>query len=241
VKKIAFASALGCLLFATPARASDHVYFFHNDHLGTPQAMSDLAGRKVWEAEYEPFGMATVTTATITNNLRLPGQYYDAETGLHYNYYRDYDSGTGRYLQPDPIGLEGGLNLYPYVLNNPVRFVDPQGLQVPWPEVLPAAEEVLEALIAAAAVATVAEKIKECTECPPCSPYQKGTIGYIGPHTGRPHYPVPAGKPHLNLWKVNQQGWPACKCFWNDLRFGVEPPPGPGWVDLNCGFPALAP
>jgi RHS repeat-associated protein len=128
VKKIAFASALGCLLFATPAMASDHVYFFHNDHLGTPQAMSDLAGRKVWEAEYEPFGMATVTTATISNNLRLPGQYYDAETGLHYNYYRDYDSGTGRYLTPDPIGLEGGLNPYSYVGNSPVLYSDPQGL-----------------------------------------------------------------------------------------------------------------
>jgi RHS repeat-associated protein len=130
VKRIAFASALGCLLFATPARASDHVYFFHNDHLGTPQAMSDLAGRKVWEAEYEPFGMATETTATITNNLRLPGQYYDVETGLHYNYHRDYDSGTGRYLQPDPTGLEGGLNLYTYADSNATMFFDPDALSV---------------------------------------------------------------------------------------------------------------
>ena len=80
--------------------------------------MSDATGRKVWEAEYEPFGKATVNEdpdgdgKLVTNNLRFPGQYYDAETGLHYNYHRDYDPVTGRYLQPDPIGLLGGLNPY---------------------------------------------------------------------------------------------------------------------------------
>jgi RHS repeat-associated protein len=57
-----------------------------------------------------------------------PGQYYDAETGLHYNYFRYYNPQTGRYITPDPIGLEGGINLFAYVANNPVNEIDPQGL-----------------------------------------------------------------------------------------------------------------
>jgi len=57
-----------------------------------------------------------------------PGQYYDQETGLHYNYFRYYNPQTGRYITPDPIGLEGGINLFAYVANNPVNWVDPEGL-----------------------------------------------------------------------------------------------------------------
>jgi RHS repeat-associated protein len=58
----------------------------------------------------------------------LPGQYFDEETGLSYNYFRDYDPALGRYVQPDPIGLDGGLNPYLYVDGNPLRYVDPRGL-----------------------------------------------------------------------------------------------------------------
>jgi len=67
---------------------------------------------------------------TIENPLRFAGQYYDSETGLHYNYFRYYDPTTGRYLTSDPIGLDGGLNTYLYAEGNPLRYIDPLGLWV---------------------------------------------------------------------------------------------------------------
>ncbi len=105
-----------------------NTYYYHNDHLGTPQKMTDSTGAVVWNADYKPFGEATITVNTITNNLRFPGQYYDAETGLNYNYYRDYNPVIGRYIEADPIGLNGGLNLFSYVDQNPVNWTDQWGL-----------------------------------------------------------------------------------------------------------------
>jgi RHS repeat-associated protein len=101
----------------------------HNDHLGTPQKMTDASGTVVWTADYKPFGEATITVSTITNNLRFPGQYYDAETGLNYNYARDYNPVIGRYVEADPIGINYGQNhLYVYVNNTPLMKKDPSGL-----------------------------------------------------------------------------------------------------------------
>jgi RHS repeat-associated protein len=112
------------------AGGGEELYYFQNDHLGTPTSLTNTENESVWEAVYAPFGEAKVNMySTVVNNFRFPGQYYDAETGLHYNWNRYYDPSTGRYLTPDPIGLAGGLNLYAYVQNNPVNFVDPMGLE----------------------------------------------------------------------------------------------------------------
>ena len=105
-------------------------YWYLTDHLGTPQQIAAENGAVVWQAQYEVFGKAEVDAgSSVTNNLRFPGQYYDAETGLHYNWNRYYDPEAGRYTQTDPIGFEGGdVNLYGYVGGKSVNFIDPLGL-----------------------------------------------------------------------------------------------------------------
>ncbi len=118
------------------AETSEKIYYYLTDHLGTPQMMTDNAGRVVWEGVYLPFGKAQVDEdpdgngIAVTNNLRFPGQYYDAETGLHYNWWRYYDPEVGRYLRADPIDVNQGINhLYVYVENNAINSVDPLGLK----------------------------------------------------------------------------------------------------------------
>ena len=104
-------------------------YWYQNDHLGTPQKLVDSSGTVVWSAAYTAFGEAQVSVETVTNNLRFPGQYYDAETGLHYNLNRYYEPEIGRYAQTDPIGVNTDeINIYAFVGNNPVRWADPLGL-----------------------------------------------------------------------------------------------------------------
>jgi RHS repeat-associated protein len=108
--------------------------FIHGDHLGTPQVVTDEAGTVVWNASYLPFGAATVDEdpdgdlADYELSLRFPGQYEDAETGLNYNYFRDYDPSIGRYIESDPAGLEWGINIFEYSSSNPLKFIDPTGL-----------------------------------------------------------------------------------------------------------------
>ncbi len=124
--------------FITPAQALPNnnglLYYVHNDPLGTPQALTDESGATVWTASYDPFGKAMVNEDTdgdgnsITFNARMPGQYEDLETGLHYNYQRYYDPNTGRYLTSDPLGLQAGTNTYLYGEGNPIMNIDPLGL-----------------------------------------------------------------------------------------------------------------
>ena len=125
---------LGDLPIATIQKGT--IYFIHPDHLGTPRALSDSYGRTVWTWDGEPFGAsepdedADGDGVKVTYNLRFPGQYYDRETGMHQNYFRDYDPAIGGYVQSDPIGLNGGLNTYEYAFSSPLDFLDRYGLEV---------------------------------------------------------------------------------------------------------------
>jgi RHS repeat-associated protein len=114
--------------------ASFAVYSVETDHLGTPRQVRDVNRQLRWQWDSDPFGsiLPNANPAGLGNftlNLRFPGQYYDEESGLHYNVFRDYDPGVGRYVQSDPIGLAGGINTYGYVGGNPVSRVDPLGLR----------------------------------------------------------------------------------------------------------------
>jgi len=122
------ADAVKYVNVSSGSKTTTMVSYVHNDHLGTPQVMTDETGAVVWRASYDPFGQATITVNTVALNVRFPGQYYDAETGLHYNYFRYYDPGTGRYLRADPIGVSGGLNVFLYGAGNPIVNSDLFGL-----------------------------------------------------------------------------------------------------------------
>ena len=109
-------------------------YYIHSDHLNTPRVITNSANIIIWRWNSDAFGSTTANEdpdangARFNYNLRFPGQYFDQESGLHYNYFRDYDPVTGRYVQSDPIGLDGGINTYAYVGGNPISFIDPYGL-----------------------------------------------------------------------------------------------------------------
>ncbi|WP_421195460.1 RHS repeat-associated core domain-containing protein [Aeromonas enteropelogenes] len=104
------------------------VFHYQLDHLGTPLALTRENGATAWQVRYRAYGNVwKQELAEVETPLRFQGQYYDAETGLHYNRHRYYQPGTGRFITPDPIGLAGGLNNYQYA-PNPTGWVDPLGL-----------------------------------------------------------------------------------------------------------------
>jgi RHS repeat-associated protein len=104
--------------------------WYTNDHLGTPILQTNNTAQIVWRAEYEPYGTVHAFRAGATKHqpLRFPGQESDPETQLAYNVFRWYRAGWGRYTQSDPLGIEGGINLFQYVASNPLRYADPFGL-----------------------------------------------------------------------------------------------------------------
>lgn len=116
-------------MFADLDTTSPKQWYVHSDHLDRPSKMTDASQNVVWDAYYWPYGATRSITGIASNNLRLPGQYYLAESGLYYNWFRHYDATVGRYTQADPIGLVGGPSLYLYASGNPVSGIDPLGLR----------------------------------------------------------------------------------------------------------------
>jgi len=108
---------------------NEEIHHYHLDHLGTPQEITNATGDIVWQAQYKAYGQIAGFSEKpqINNPLRFQGQYFDSETGLHYNRHRYYDPSVGRFTNQDPIGLLGGDNNYRYA-PNPVSWVDPTGL-----------------------------------------------------------------------------------------------------------------
>ena len=103
------------------------LYYFHTDQIGTPLEMTDHEGQIVWQATYKAWGsVERLAVNDVEQNLRFQGQYFDDETGLHYNTFRYYDPEVGRFIMQDPIGLDGGSNLYRYV-PSPTGWIDPWG------------------------------------------------------------------------------------------------------------------
>jgi RHS repeat-associated protein len=103
------------------------VYYFHTDQIGTPLELTDSDGQIVWQATYRSWGaLEQLVIDEVEQNLRFQGQYLDEESSLHYNTFRYYDSTGGRYISQDPIGIDGGFNLYFYA-PNPFAWVDPLG------------------------------------------------------------------------------------------------------------------
>lgn len=107
--------------------------YLHTDNIETPRVATDAQGIVAWEWDYDSFGRIPANddpdgdSTAILSMLRFPGQHFDSESGLHYNNFRYYDPSTGRYIQSDPIGLDGGWNTYAYVKGNPLMYVDPTG------------------------------------------------------------------------------------------------------------------
>jgi RHS repeat-associated protein len=121
--------------FPVSITTGNNTYYIHSDHLDTPLFLTDSSGTTVWTGTAEPYGKTIVDEdpdgdgVSITFNFRFPGQYYDHESELHYNYARYYDPATGKYISADPIGLiSDDINLYRYARNNPVGISDIFGL-----------------------------------------------------------------------------------------------------------------
>ena len=199
--------------------------------MGTPRAISNNSNQVLWRWDGDQFG-DVLPTGTLTFPIRHAGQCYDAEVGIFYNYFRDYDPVTGRYVESDPIGLDGGLNTYGYVGGNALGAVDPKGLYASillrLPQILAEAAALGVGIYheinddESTSIPQSKPKDEQCDrdECPPCMPYPVGTIGYQGPKTstrGIHGTRAGTGEEHYILFEV-QQNPQSCQCRWQENK-----------------------
>ena len=111
-----------------PPGTNYNLYWYHYDATRAPRVMTEDSGMVVWQAQYTPFGKIVISVELAVNPFRFPGQYFDIESGLYYNWHRYYDPNLGRYLTVDPLADIPGMESYAYAVGNPLIFVDPYGL-----------------------------------------------------------------------------------------------------------------
>jgi len=233
-------------------------YSYFYDGKANVTALLDLGQSVAVAYRHDAFGIPLATSGSLNQPFRFSTKPYDPQTGLSDFGLRQYMPALGRWPNRDPIGELGGRNLYGFNYNNPIQFYDPDGRNPAVIVIGGVTVTVGQCAVLAvmtclaippcrdALIKLVQEGVREIGDCckpkkcPPCTPYAAGTTGHLGPHATSPSAPPEAPRPtHYNLFIVNQQAPPLCKCYWNRL------PPHysaiPGTVDLNNGFPALSP
>lgn len=238
------------------------VFNIETDQLNTPRAISTSGQIVVWQWDSAPFGETLANEDVDGNgvplnfNLRFPGQVFDAEIGLHYNYFRDYDPVTGKYVESDPIGLTGGINTYSYALNNSILYSDPTGQIVPLVlgclaylpctvlvggTVIAVGNAIVNTNSATHATSTSSTQTgdKACEDDEkPCTP-PEGTLCYEGPDTSHFHGGLTT---HYHLFQMQRKRDAHSTCFWRYLggKVGVGvvalPPPGMQACSTYPGF-----
>ena len=141
--------------------ASPATWYVHVDLLNRPIKMTDGAKASVWTAVWQPWGSPQSITGTATLDARFPGQWYQLEAGLHYNWHRHYDPSLGRYTQPDPLGFVDGPSVYAYAGSAPHRWVDRDGRFL---QFLPAAIEYFCARFPGACIALTRQTLNKCVQ-----------------------------------------------------------------------------
>ncbi|QTD89792.1 RHS repeat-associated core domain-containing protein [Burkholderia anthina] len=191
------------------------IAYYHCDQIGTPQEVTDEAGEVAWSARYKAWGEAkevisdAARKAGITNPLRFAGQYFDRETGLHYNRHRYYDPSSGRFVSKDPIGLAGGINPYNYG-KNPIGWVDPLGLTSTTPSTITAADITNKTRTEIRALAKSKDLVlakSDATGSPikwkcPCTGKERLRLdrGHTDPSTGLPYDDPKAAVDHVHAY-----------------------------------------